>query len=46
VRVTTAFKRLLRLEGVNVTDVAFGVATITVVVALDHAHGDLPRPAH
>lgn len=34
VRVTTAFKRLLRLDGVNVTSVLFGVGTVTVSVAL------------
>jgi len=34
VRVTTAFKRLLRLEGVNVTSVSFGLEVITVTVAL------------
>ena len=33
-RVTTAFKRLLRLEGVNVVDVAFGSALIVVTVVL------------
>lgn len=33
-RVTTAFKRLLRLDGVNVTDVVFGINVITVTVAL------------
>lgn len=33
-RVTTAFKRLLRLDGVNVTAVLFGPATITITVAL------------
>lgn len=33
-RVTTAFKRLLRLEGVNVTSVVFGINVITVTVAL------------
>lgn len=33
-RVTTAFKRLLRLDGVNVTSVMFGLNAITVVVAL------------
>lgn len=33
-RVTTAFKRLLCLDGVNVTDVVFGIATITVTVVL------------
>jgi transposase len=34
VRVTTAFKRLLRLDGVNVVDVAFGPALIVVTVVL------------
>jgi transposase len=34
VRVTTAFKRLLRLEGVNVTSVEFGVSLVVVSVAL------------
>lgn len=33
-RVTTAFSRLLRLDGVNVTTVVFGVNVITVSVAL------------
>ena len=33
-RVTTAFSRLLRLDGVNVTSVVFGISTITVTVAL------------
>lgn len=33
-RVTTAFKRLLRLEGVNVTDVSFLPALIVVTVVL------------
>ncbi len=33
-RVTTAFKRLLRLEGVHVVDVAFGSAVIVVTVVL------------
>lgn len=33
-RVTTAFKRLLRLDGVNVIDVAFGASLITVTIAL------------
>lgn len=33
-RVTTAFKRLLRLDGVNVTSVVFGVNMVVVVVAL------------
>lgn len=33
-RVTTAFKRLLRLEGVNVTEVVFGVNVVTVTVVL------------
>lgn len=33
-RVTTAFKRLLRLSGVNVRAVEFGTAVVTVTVAL------------
>ena len=33
-RVTTAFNRLLRLDGVNVSSVTFGMTTITVTVAL------------
>ena len=33
-RVTTAFKRLLRLDGVNVTSVEFLAATVVVAVAL------------
>lgn len=33
-RVTTAFKRLLRLDGVNVTSVVFGLDVVTVTVAL------------
>jgi len=33
-RVTTAFKRLLRLDGVNVTEVVFGLGVIVVIVAL------------
>ena len=34
VRATTAFNRLLKLDGVNVTDVEFGSDTVTVDVAL------------
>jgi transposase len=34
VRITTAFNRLLRLEGVNVTSVMFGLNVITVTVVL------------
>jgi transposase len=34
VRVTTVFKRLLRLEGVNVSSVVFGPTLITVTVVL------------
>ena len=45
-RVTTAFKRLLRLDGVNVTDVAFGVATITVTVALRRRRLLCPHCGH
>ena len=42
-RVTTAFNRLLRLEGVNVTDVVFGLTTITVTVALRRRRLACPR---
>ncbi|MFV0315610.1 MAG: ISL3 family transposase [Microthrixaceae bacterium] len=45
-RVTTAFKRLLRLEGVNVTDVTFGVNAITVVVALRRRRLECPHCGH
>ena len=38
-RVTTAFKRLLRLPGVSVIDVAFGAEEVIVTVRL------LRRPA-
>ena len=34
VRVTTAFNRLLKLDGVNVTDVVIGAETVVVSVAL------------
>jgi len=34
VRVTTAFKRLLRLEGVNVTDVEFAATIVRVTIVL------------
>ena len=33
-RVTTAFNRLLRLDGVNVASVVFGINVITVTVML------------
>lgn len=45
-RVTTAFKRLLRLDGVNVTDVAFGINTITVTVALTRRRLVCPHCGH
>lgn len=45
-RVTTAFKRLLRLEGVNVTDVLFGVEVVTVVVALRRRRLICPHCGH
>lgn len=45
-RVTTAFKRLLRLEGVNVTSVAFGLNVITVVVALRRRRLVCPHCGH
>ena len=45
-RVTTAFKRLLRLEGVNVTDVVFGATKITVEVALTRRRLVCPHCGH
>lgn len=45
-RVTTAFKRLLRLDGVNVTSVAFGLNVITVVVALRRRRLICPHCGH
>lgn len=45
-RVTTAFKRLLRLEGVNVTSVAFGINVITVTVALRRRRLVCPHCGH
>jgi transposase len=46
VRVTTAFKRLLRLDGVNVTSVVFGVNAIVVVVALRRRRLICPHCGH
>jgi len=46
VRVTTAFKRLLRLDGVNVTSVTFGLNVITVVVALRRRRLICPHCGH
>lgn len=45
-RVTTAFNRLLRLDGVNVTDVVFGITTITVTVALRRRRLHCPHCDH
>lgn len=45
-RVTTAFKRLLRLDGVNVTSVVFGVNAIVVVVALRRRRLICPHCGH
>lgn len=45
-RVTTASKRLLRLDGVNVTSVAFGLNVITVVVALRRRRLICPHCGH
>ena len=55
-RVTTAFKRLLDLPGVNVTDVDIGTDVVVVTVALrrrrlecsecDGAQVNLPRAAY
>ena len=42
-RVTTAFKRLLRLDGVNVTSVVFGATLITVTVALRRRRLECPH---
>ncbi len=42
-RVTTAFNRLLRLDGVNVTSVIFGVNVITVTVALRRRRMECPH---
>jgi transposase len=46
VRVTTAFKRLVRLDGVNVTDVVFGINTVTIDVALKRRKLLCPHCAH
>jgi transposase len=46
VRVTTAFKRLLRLDGVNVTDVVFGLNVVTVVVVLRRRRLICPHCGH
>jgi len=46
VRVTTAFKRLLRLDDVNVTAVEFGTSTITVAVALRRRRLVCPHCGH
>lgn len=45
-RVTTAFKRLLRLDGVNVTSVVFGLNVITVTVALRRRRLVCPHCGH
>ena len=45
-RVTTAFKRLLRLDGVNVTDVTFFPALIVVSVTLRRRRLVCPHCAH
>ena len=45
-RVTTAFKRLLRLEGVNITSVVFGINVITVTVALRRRRLVCPHCGH
>lgn len=42
-RVTTAFNRLLRLDGVNVTSVIFGINVITVTVALRRRRLECPH---
>lgn len=45
-RVTTAFKRLLRLEGVTVTGVVFGINLITVSVVLRRRRLICPHCGH
>lgn len=45
-RVTTVFKRLLRLDGVNVTSVVFGLSAITVVVVLRRRRLICPHCGH
>ena len=42
-RVTTAFKRLLDLPGVNVTDVEFGTTVVAVTVALRRRRLECPE---
>lgn len=46
VRVTTAFKRLLRLDGVNVTDVEFLPAVVVVTVVLRRRRLVCPHCVH
>jgi transposase len=46
VRVTTAFKRLLRLEGVTVTEVVFGINLVTVSVVLRRRRLICPHCGH
>ena len=46
VRVSTAFKRLLRLDGVNVTSVVFGLNVITVTVVLRRRRLVCPHCGH
>ena len=46
VRVTAAFKRLLRLDGVNVTEVIFGLNVITVMVVLRRRRLVCPHCGH
>ena len=45
-RITTAFSRLLRLDGVNVTAVVFGLNVIVVSVALKRRRLVCPHCAH
>ena len=46
VRVTTAFNRLLRLDGVNVVDVVFGIGVVTVNVVLKRRRLVCPHCEH
>jgi hypothetical protein len=41
-RVTTAFKHLVRLDGIRITGVAFGAHAVTVTVSLRRRRLDCP----
>jgi transposase len=46
VRVTTAFKRLLRLDGVNVTNVEFAATIVRVTITLRRRRLECPHCGH